>query len=65
MHAVPFTTENCAGHTQAAMEALNAAFVARWNGWEVPDDQLFLYANGLPMTEEDAIKAFQEEVAGR
>jgi hypothetical protein len=65
MHAVPFTIENCEGYTQAEMDDLNAEFLARWNGWSVPDEQLFFYANGAHMTEEDAIKAFQNEVAGR
>jgi hypothetical protein len=65
MHAVPFTAENCPGYTQEEMDALNAEFTARWNGWTVPETQLFFYDNGAHMTEEDAMNVFQKEVAGR
>lgn len=63
---LPFTLDNCSGYTQAEMDALNEEFEKRWNGWEVEDEtRLFCYANGEHMSEEDAIKQFQTEVAQR
>ena len=60
-----FTIENTDGYAQAQLDSLNAEFTARWNGWNVPEDQLFFYANGEHMEEEMAWKQFAAEVAGR
>jgi hypothetical protein len=69
LYEQPFTPENCTGYSQAEMDALNAEFVRRWNGWTVPDSQQFIYhggpSDGELMTEADAIKTFQNEVARR
>jgi hypothetical protein len=64
-HHDPFTADNCEGYADAEMTALNAEFTQRWNGWQVDETQLFRYANGALMTEEDAIRIFQDEVARR
>jgi hypothetical protein len=60
----PFTPENCT-YSQAERDALNDEFLRRWNGWDVPDAQLFFYDNGQYMSEEDAINQFRDEVARR
>jgi len=61
----PFTPDNSAGYSAAEMAGLNAEFTDRWNGWTVPEQQLFVYGDGELMTLDDAIKAFQAEVAAR
>lgn len=61
----PFTIDNCEGYSAEEMAALNAEFAARWNGWDVKESQLFLYANGKPMEEDVALAEFWREVAGR
>lgn len=64
-HATPFMSDNSTGYTAAEMDALNAEFERRWNGWQVQESQLFKYADDELMTEEDAIKAFRDEVSRR
>ncbi len=61
----PFTPDNCEGYTAAEMATLNVEFLRRWNGWEVDDAHLFVYANGEDMSEEEAIHYFQDEVSRR
>lgn len=64
-HNDPFTSDNSEGYTQEEMNALNKEFDQRWNDWTVEQSQMFQYGNGELMTEEDAIKYFQDEVARR
>lgn len=64
-HAIPFTTANSTGYTQAEMDALNSEFDRRWHGGDAEEPQTFRYADGEFMTAEDAIKQFQDEVARR
>jgi hypothetical protein len=53
--AVPFTAENCEGYTQYEMQALNVEFIQRWNH----------AGDWLSMSQDAAMKAFQEEVSCR
>lgn len=64
-HCDPFTADNSTGYSPEEIDALNSEFTRRWNGWTVTEAQRFVYGNGVLMTEEDAIKAFQQEVADR
>ena len=50
----PFTAENCIGYTPADIRGLNTEFERRWNDGEWRD---YWYVQ--------AVKIFQDEVAGR
>lgn len=58
----PFAADATTGHDAAIVAALNAEFTVRWNGWH---GKGFAYNTGELMSLDDAIKAFQDEVAGR
>jgi hypothetical protein len=60
-----FTLDTTTGYTQTELDALNTEFNARWNGWDIEENKMFLYSNGTHMSAEDAWKAFSDEVAGR